>query len=102
MMKTTVTIDHAGRIVVPKAVRNALHLTAGTVLRLEQEGDHLSLTPAAREASLSIENGTPLIMPADGPEAGAVTTEMVNETIGKARLERHTASRGANAGGEAE
>lgn len=87
-MAATLSIDKAGRIVVPKAVRDELHLTPGTVLRLEISGERLILTPAVREAHLTIENGTPLVVPADPSAAPILTTEMVNEIIGRGRLER--------------
>jgi len=87
-MRTTVTIDGAGRIVVPRKVRDELHLVAGTVLQLERSGDRLTLTPAVREARLVIEKGTPLILPADYAKDTVVTTEMINEIIARGRLER--------------
>lgn len=40
-MNAIVEIDKAGRVVVPKKMRDALHLTAGTRLRVEQAGDRL-------------------------------------------------------------
>lgn len=88
MMVTTLSIDKAGRIVVPKSVRDELHLTPGTVLRLELSGERLILAPAVREAHLTIENGTPLVVPADPSGTPILTTEMVNEIIARGRLER--------------
>ncbi|MFO0093654.1 MAG: AbrB/MazE/SpoVT family DNA-binding domain-containing protein, partial [Gemmatimonadaceae bacterium] len=44
-MTTTVTIDKAGRIIVPKALRDALHLEAGDTLELEAEGEQMTLRP---------------------------------------------------------
>lgn len=40
-MNTIVEIDKAGRIVVPKKLREALHLTPGTPLKVEINGDKL-------------------------------------------------------------
>ncbi len=37
------TIDHAGRIVVPKALREQLHLKGGTPIEIFAEGDGLRL-----------------------------------------------------------
>jgi AbrB family looped-hinge helix DNA binding protein len=87
-MSTIVEIDKAGRIVVPKKLRDALHLTPGTRLKIECSGDWLMLMPAASEAQLVIENGAPLIFPSDRENAPVLTQEMVNELIAQGRLER--------------
>jgi AbrB family looped-hinge helix DNA binding protein len=44
-MASMVTIDEAGRLVVPQAMRKQLGLAAGTQLRVEVEGDRLILQP---------------------------------------------------------
>lgn len=87
-MATTVEIDKAGRIVVPKKLRDDLHLVPGTRLTIERSGDRLTLVPSAVTAQLVIENGAPLIFPADTSNAQIVTVEMVNELIAQGRLER--------------
>jgi AbrB family looped-hinge helix DNA binding protein len=51
------TIDAAGRIVVPKPLREALGLTAGTVLDISSYGTGLTLVPRGRTARLLEENG---------------------------------------------
>ena len=88
MMFTTVTIDKAGRIVVPKELRDELHLVAGTTLQIERSGDGLTLSPVSHEAHLEIVNGTPLVFPATSSSKPFLTTEMVNEIIAQGRLER--------------
>ncbi|HLJ77491.1 MAG TPA: AbrB/MazE/SpoVT family DNA-binding domain-containing protein [Acidobacteriaceae bacterium] len=87
-MQTTVTIDKSGRIVVPKDLRDDLHLTPGTVLRLERSGERLTLTPAAREARLSIENGTPLIYPAESSGTAVLSRDTVADILNRSRHER--------------
>jgi AbrB family looped-hinge helix DNA binding protein len=87
-MSTIIEIDKAGRIVVPKKLRDALHLTPGTRLKAVLSGECLMLTPSTPEAQLIIENGAPLIFPADRDSAHLLTNEAVNELIAQGRLER--------------
>jgi AbrB family looped-hinge helix DNA binding protein len=54
-MKTT--IDSAGRVVVPKALRDSLGLTSGSTLDISRYGAGLQLIPAGRTASLVDEGG---------------------------------------------
>ena len=42
-MPTEVTVDQAGRILIPKNVRDRLHLRPGDTLKLELEGDAIKL-----------------------------------------------------------
>ena|ERR1035437_6065021 len=87
-MNTTVEIDKAGRIVIPKKLRDALHLTPGTRLRIERSGDRMVMAPSTTEARLVISNGLPLIFPADDAETPVLTNEMVTQIIEQGRLER--------------
>ena len=87
-MNTIIEIDKAGRIVVPKRLRDALHLTPGARLRIEQEGGWLILRPASGEAQLVVEDGAPLIFPADRLFAPVLTSEMVNDIAAQGRRER--------------
>jgi AbrB family looped-hinge helix DNA binding protein len=88
MMNAIVEIDKAGRIVIPKKMRDALHLKPGAQLKAEQDGERLTLTPSFREAQLLVENGAPLIIPADSQHAPVITTEMIDELISNERLQR--------------
>jgi AbrB family looped-hinge helix DNA binding protein len=45
-MTADLTIDSAGRIVLPSAVRRALNLSAGSRLRLDVVAQRIELTPA--------------------------------------------------------
>ena len=69
-MKTT--IDSLGRIVVPKALRDALGLTPGTTVDVSRYGAGLQLVPAGRTARLVEVEGA-LVADADT----AVTDEVV-------------------------
>lgn len=46
------TIDAAGRVVVPKALRDALGLTAGTTVDISIYGGGLQVVPGGRTARL--------------------------------------------------
>ncbi len=50
-MSVTIQMDAAGRIVLPKALRDRLRLRGGAKLRLEMVADHLELRPEEAEAA---------------------------------------------------
>jgi AbrB family looped-hinge helix DNA binding protein len=50
-MSTTVTIDKAGRVVIPKSLRDELRLAPGDTLAMEFDGDRVILR-AIRSASV--------------------------------------------------
>ncbi len=53
----TLKVDKAGRIVLPKPVRDRLHLRPGSDLTLEESSDALLLRPVQRRASLLDKEG---------------------------------------------
>lgn len=56
-MSATVSIDKAGRIVVPKPLRERFRLRPGARLELEVHGDHLRLIPLDRGPALVKQDG---------------------------------------------
>jgi AbrB family looped-hinge helix DNA binding protein len=56
-MTTTVTLDKAGRLVIPKTLRDELHLTPGDALELGCEGDSVTLRPVRSATPLRKERG---------------------------------------------
>ncbi|MCC6764452.1 MAG: AbrB/MazE/SpoVT family DNA-binding domain-containing protein [Deltaproteobacteria bacterium] len=54
-MEDIVTIDRAGRLVVPKAVRTKLQLREGTRLRLRAEAGHRLVLERVAEESAPVE-----------------------------------------------
>lgn len=57
MLPMETTIDSVGRIVVPKPLRDALGLHAGSIVDISRYGAGLQLTPAGRTARLVEEAG---------------------------------------------
>jgi AbrB family looped-hinge helix DNA binding protein len=53
----TIKIDKAGRIVLPKPVRERLHLREGSELELEERADGLTLRPIEQRPSMVREHG---------------------------------------------
>ncbi len=87
-MATTVEIDKAGRIVVPKKLRDELHLAPGTRIRLERSGNTLVLDADFPQARLVIEDGTPVIYPADMGNAPVRDLQFYNDLLDQIRAER--------------
>jgi len=56
-MEGTVTIDKAGRVVIPKWIRDELRLEPGDTLAFAKEGDILTLRPLHANAPLQKERG---------------------------------------------
>jgi len=54
---TTVTLDKAGRILIPKSLREELRLGPGDTLQLETEGERISLRPVRAKALVKKERG---------------------------------------------
>lgn len=57
MFPMEVVVDHVGRIVVPKALRDRLGLVAGSAVDVSLYGDGLHIAPAGRTARLEERNG---------------------------------------------
>ena len=67
MAPMLVGIDRAGRVVIPKDVRERLSLAADAQLELDTEGDSIRLTPVRRRSRTIVEiDGWPVIAPDEG------------------------------------
>ncbi len=55
-----VTIDSAGRLVIPKQIRGRFGLDAGTAVELEAVGDHIEMRPAGRHVHIELAEGKPV------------------------------------------
>jgi AbrB family looped-hinge helix DNA binding protein len=75
-MAATILIDKSGRLVLPKSIRDALHLAPGTALEIEQQGDTILLRPPRIGATMTQKNGFWIF-----DTGGRITPEMVNQTL---------------------
>ena len=82
-MKTaTIQIDKAGRVVLPKPIRDQFNLLPGDKLRLSVDGSGFRLEPAASGGELIREGG---VLVFAGTFAEPITTAQVNELIEQER-----------------
>lgn len=56
-MNAKVTIDKAGRVVLPKSIREGLRIGPGDTLEIETEGDRLVISPVRIRPGLQKEQG---------------------------------------------
>lgn len=56
-MTAKLTLDQAGRLMIPKALRQELHLGPGDTVQLESEGEQIMLRPLRPKALLKKEHG---------------------------------------------
>ena len=82
-MNVTLTIDKAGRVVLPKPVRDQLQLSAGDSLALDSAEDRIVLRPVRGTAGMR-EKGGIWVFRTGQP----VSTASVNETLRRVRDER--------------
>ena len=70
------TIDSAGRIVLPKAIREAANLAGGTEVEIRITDDHLEIEPVPAEVSL-VQKGDFLVAVPKSSLAKKMTAEEV-------------------------
>jgi AbrB family looped-hinge helix DNA binding protein len=78
------TLDRAGRVVLPKAVRDELHLVPGDILDLTLRGDEMTLRPWRGATPLQKERGVWVFRTGE-----ALTAAETEETVRKIRTQRH-------------
>ena len=82
-MNTTLTVDKAGRVVLPKPLRDELQLSAGDSLALESSGDQIVLRPVRGAATMRQKQGFWVFRTGQ-----PISSESVDETIRQIRDER--------------
>ena len=82
-MISDLTIDGAGRVTLPKALRQELQLEPGDTLRLEAHGDQITLQPARLTVPICKEDGIWVY------RSGETTSVSISKLIGDGRDERH-------------
>jgi len=86
-MNATLTVDKAGRVVLPKPVRDKLQLNAGDSLQLESSDGQIVLRPIRGTAQMRLRDGI-LVFRTGQP----ISAASVNETIRQVRDERAEAA----------
>ena len=74
-MNTRLIIDRAGRVVIPKPLREELHLEPGDALDMETAGERITLRPARGTAPLAKEHGL-WVFRAGHPLSASLTDEV--------------------------
>lgn len=76
-------IDAAGRVVIPKALRDALGLSAGQILEVAERDGRLELAPEPTPMRL-VDHGDGVVAETD-VEMPVLTAETVRETLERTR-----------------
>jgi AbrB family looped-hinge helix DNA binding protein len=77
-MNTRLIIDKAGRVVIPKPLREALHLEAGDALEVESAGEQITLRPVRGTGPLTKEHGV-WVFHSGQPLHASATDEMLQQ-----------------------
>ena len=86
-MTDKLTLDKAGRIVLPKPVRDELQLSAGDTLELESSGEQITLRPLRGNAPLRKKRG--LWVFSAGEPLSAETVEQTQRQVQEERRQQH-------------
>ncbi len=88
-MNSKVTLDRAGRVVLPKKLRDELHLSPGDTLDLTVKGDEVTLRPMRGATPLQKERGVWVFR-----TGKPLTADETEETLRNIRAHRHRQNAG--------
>ena len=89
-MTTRLVIDKAGRVVIPKPLREALRLEPGDTLEMQSAGEEITLRPVRGTGPLTKEHGV-WVFHAGQPVPASTTDEILQQI----REERDLANLGS-------
>lgn len=89
-MTSTLTIDKAGRIVLPKPIRQELRIEPGDTFEVETQGDEIKLRPVRRQARVWKKRGVWVLSTGE-----PTTADTVNDLVQETRNERDAWNRGS-------
>ena len=89
MKETLIPIDQAGRIVLPKGVREELGIKPGDALKVSIQGSSVTLTPTKEPAGF-VREGKALVFSTRGEET--LSQETVRRILEESYAERHEQS----------
>ncbi len=78
-----ITIDAAGRVVIPKSMRESLGLTGGRTIEIREREGVIEIEPAATVMRLVERNGRRVAIP--DRELPPLTDDLVRATLDKTR-----------------
>lgn len=88
-MASRLTIDKAGRIILPKAVRDEMNLSAGDALDVRTQGERITLQPVRSIPAMRKERGVWVFSAGE-----KLSRTVVDQTVRELRDERYRASLG--------
>ena len=77
------TIDTAGRLVIPKAIRERLGLTGGQLVEIRERDGAIEIEPASTPMHLVDRKGGPVAVPAE--DLPPLTDDIVRNTLERTR-----------------
>jgi AbrB family looped-hinge helix DNA binding protein len=89
IVSSKVTLDRAGRVVLPKTLRDEMRLSPGDTLDIAVKGEELTLRPRRGATALQKERGV-WVLRTDTP----LTADEAEETLRNIRTQRHRRNAG--------